>query len=357
MKESENIERVNWDLMASFLCGEAGPEEKAEMEAWAGLSQENRSELESSGKLMEKSRLFYHTARFNATPAWEKVEQRLGTPGEKQPTAVGHSIKEFRIRLLKVAASVLLAILLGTAGFYLGFRQHKTTIYTEVVSNDRQVLNSITLPDGTHVTLNNSSKLVYPNEFTGETREVSIEGEAFFEVEHNPSKPFVISAGKANIRVLGTSFNVNARPGVATVEVVVSTGKVQVACGQQVAEPCSDLVLMPGERGILFNDNYHLEKSFNDDPNVISWKTHDLVFNETKLAEVIINLEKVYHSEIQLSDPHVGDLLLTAHFKDQTIDFILEVIRLTFNLDLSADNGQYFLTARSQPISKSHENN
>jgi ferric-dicitrate binding protein FerR (iron transport regulator) len=126
---------------------------------------------------------------------------------------------------------------------------------------------------------------------------------------------------------------------------VVTTGKVQVFCQQPVQQPCNDLILTPGERGVLSNADNQLVKSFNDNPNVIAWKTHDLVFNDTKLTEVIRNLGNVYHTEIQLSDPLLNDLVLTAHFDNQTIDFILEVIRLTFNLELSAENGQYFLTA------------
>jgi transmembrane sensor len=345
MEEINNIKNVNWELLARFLNDEASESEKAEVETWAGLSGENLAELESSRKLMEKSALYFQTGKFNPAVAWEKIRPELK---KTAPVINSDNIwrtRYFRIKVLQVAASVLLALILGSAGFYLGFRQHKTAVFTEVISNDRQVLNGVTLPDGTHVTLNSNSKLTYPKEFSGNLREVSIEGEAFFEVEPDASRPFIISAGKAKIKVLGTSFNVNAKPGVGTVEVVVTTGKVQVFCQRPVQQPCNDLILTPGERGVLSNADNQLVKSFNDNPNVIAWKTHDLVFNDTKLTEVIRNLENVYHTEIQLSDPLLNDLVLTAHFDNQTIDFILEVIRLTFNLELSAENGQYFLTA------------
>jgi ferric-dicitrate binding protein FerR (iron transport regulator) len=242
---------------------------------------------------------------------------------------------------------IILALLLGSAGFYLGSRQHKTTVFTEVVSTEKQVLQDITLPDGTRVTLNSDSRLTYPGRFTGKLREVSIAGEAFFEVEHDKSKPFVISAGEARIKVLGTSFNVNARPGSNAVEVVVATGKVEVFC-QQGVQGCNGLILVPGEKGLLFNESHLTEKSVNSNPNLLSWKTHDLIFQETRLSEVIQTLGMVYHTEIQISNPATGDLTLTAHFRDQGIDFILEVIRLTFNLELTSRNGQYFLTAKNR---------
>lgn len=348
MEEINKIKNVNWKLLARFLNDEASESEKAEVETWAGLSGENLAELQSGRELMTRTALYYHTGKFDTAAAWEKIRPEL----KKLEPAVNRknvwNSGFFRITTLRVAASLLFAVMLGSAGFYLGFRQHKTAVFTEVISNDRHAVNGVTLPDGTHVTLNNNSKLTFPKEFSGSFREVSIEGEAFFEVEPDPSHPFIISAGKARIKVLGTSFNVNARPGVETVEVVVETGKVHLSCQEAVEQPCTDLILSGGEKGTLFNKTDQLVKSVNDNPNVMSWKTHDLVFNQTKLSEVVRNLEQVYHAEIQLSDPLLGDLVLTAHFDNQTIDFILEVIRLTFNMELSAQNGQYFLTAAAK---------
>ena len=89
-------------------------------------------------------------------------------------------------------------------------------------------------PDGSIVTLNRNSKLIFPKHFTKNVREVTITGEAFFDVKPNTSKPFIINAGNVQVKVLGTSFNVCAYPGTETVEVVVESGKVQVTrknCG------------------------------------------------------------------------------------------------------------------------------
>ncbi len=345
MKEMKNIEDVNWDLLAKFLSDEASESEKAEVEAWTGRSGDHSAVLKSGEEMMKKARLYYSIRKFNPAAAWEKIEGELhDTPPVRQLVPQQPEIP-FRRRFLRVAAVALLALALGSVGFYAGFRQHETTVFTEVMSNDQQVLRGITLPDGTTVTLNNNSKLTYPRQFSRKLREVTIVGEAFFEVSPDASKPFVISAGNAQIKVLGTSFNVSARPGDETVEVVVETGKVQVLCPQLAQQPGSDLILTPGEKGTLVNASRQLVKSVNENPNVIAWKTNELVFEQTALEAVIADLEKTYHTEIQLSDPSLNKLLLTAHFNDQPVDFILEVIRLTFNLDLSAQNGQYFLTA------------
>jgi len=345
MEENKNIEQVNWDLLARFLSDEVSESEKAEVESWAAQSAENLNQLKSSRNIMQKSRLYYHSRKFNPAAAWEKIQPEMDKPnwviGMEKPVQK-HFLSR---RFLRIAASLLLAVMLGSVGFYLGFRQHKTAVFTEVISNEQQVLQGITLPDGTVVTLNSNSKLNYPKQFSGKFRKVSLEGEGFFEVKHNASKPFVITAGNAQIKVLGTSFNVSARPGDKTVEVTVETGKVQVHCQKLAQQHGSDLILVPGEKGVLITARNQLIKSVNTDRNVTAWKTHDLIFKQTPLREVLENLEKVYHTEIQLSDPALNELVLTAHFDNQTIDFILEVIRLTFNLELSAQKGQYFLTA------------
>lgn len=345
MEEMKNIEEANWDLLAKYLSDEASTSEKAEVEAWAGRSGDNSAMLAAGEEIMKKTSLFFRTRKFDPAAAWEKIEGELhDTPAVRHlvPSSPPRSLRKV---FLRVAASVLLALALGSAGYFIGIRQHRTAVFTEVISDEGHVLQDISLPDGTRVSLNRSSRLTYPKLFSGNTREVMIEGEAFFDVKPDASKPFVITAGNARIRVLGTSFHVSARPGDKTVEVVVETGRVQVVCPAVNSSLQGELTLVPGEKGVLFNENNQLVKSLNDNPNVTAWKTNELIFDKTSLREVIADLEKVYHTEIQLSDPSLNERVLTAHFNNQPVDFILEVIRLTFSLELTAQNGQYFLTA------------
>ena len=196
--------RSNWDLLAKYLCNEAGESERQEIETWAGQSGINLDELNNSRELMDKARLWFESRHYNSAEAWKKIERRLqsSTPViQMQPTI---NTGKFYHRMLRVAATILLAVSLGTAGYYLGFKQHKPAIFTEVISNERQVVAGITLPDGSVVTLNGNSSLTYPRTFSGNTREVSITGEAFFEIQPDASRPFLITAGTAQIKVLGT---------------------------------------------------------------------------------------------------------------------------------------------------------
>jgi ferric-dicitrate binding protein FerR (iron transport regulator) len=341
MKETKNMEFFNRDLLAKYLCNEVSPVEKSEVEAWLDQSVENRDELEQNRKMLDTIDTFYKKERFDSVSAIKNVNIKLNAQKMKM---VQHKTirKEVFTRMYKYAAVIIFAVLLGSAGFYLGFRNHTTEVFSEIISAPNQVINEYTLPDGTVVALNSNSKLVFPKQFKGNTREITIEGEAFFDVMPNPEKPFIINAGNAQVKVVGTSFNVLAYPEYETVEVVVKTGKVQVT-GKNTDELAAEkqLYLIPGEKGILVVKNNVLEKTKNADPNYLAWKTHDFIFNEVPLNEVFKCLEKTYHVNIEVLEPELKELKLNAQFDKKPIDFILNVVSLTFNLDLTLDNELY----------------
>jgi transmembrane sensor len=343
MKNNFDTLNNNWELLAKYLCNEASEPERHEVEAWAGDSDINLAELRYNRELMEKASLWFANRHFDETGAWEKITNKIQAAKNAAPERE-KSLKFPAYRtFMRIAASVLLAVALGTAGYFLGFQQQKAAIFTEVITSNKQVVKDILLPDGTKVTLNSNSHITYPKTFVGDTREITITGEAFFEVEPDISKPFIISAGKAEIKVLGTSFNVCAYPDAESVDVVVESGKVQVSCANISESADCNLVLAPGEKGTLSNKDLNLVKTHNKDPNLSAWRTKQFIFLETPLSEVITSLEKVYFVDIRMSDPSMGNLLLTANFKDQPVDFILDVIKLTFNLELTSLNGEYFL--------------
>ncbi len=341
MEEKKNIKFFNRDLLAKYLCNEASPVEKSEVEAWLDQSVENREELEQSRKMLENIDTFYKTERFDSVGAFKIVKTKLNPP-EMKINQRNTIRKEVITRFYKYAAVIIFAVLLASSAFYIGFSNRTTEVFSEIISTPNQVINEYLLPDGSVVALNSNSKLIFPKQFKGDTREVTIEGEAFFDVKSNPEKPFIINAGKAQVKVIGTSFNVSAYPESEKLEVVVKTGKVQViskTTGD--ISPEHQIYLTSGEKGILLNKSSIPEKSKNTDPNYLAWKTHDFVFDEMPLTEVFKCLEKTYHVNIEVSVPELNDLKLNAQFDKKPIDFILNVVSLTFNLDLTVDEELY----------------
>jgi len=314
MKNEKNIKFFDRDLLAKYLCNEVSPVEKLEVEAWLEQSVENREELEQNRKMLATVDAFYKAKNYDSVAAWNKVKTKIQSP-QRSVIQLKNPGKEVFAHFYKYAAILIVAVLLGSAAFYFGFRKNESIQLTEVTSLEKQVINEFTLPDGSVVSLNSNSKLVFPKEFLGNTREVTIYGEAFFNVKPDASKPFIINAGNAQVKVVGTSFNVLAYPETETVEVVVATGKVQVSGKNTGATNANSLILLvPGEKGTFFKTNSSVKKSENNNLNFIAWKTHDFVFNDTPLNEVFQCLQKTYNVNIEVTDPVLNNLKLNAHF-------------------------------------------
>jgi ferric-dicitrate binding protein FerR (iron transport regulator) len=347
MEEIKNIENFDWELLTKYINNEVNSREKLEVESWLNTSEKNREELEKTRQMLEKTDVYFKNKPFDSRAAWNNVHSKIH-PAQFEIVQHKKTRKEAILRFYKYAAILLIALLLGSIT-YIGFKNQIPVLFIQSVSAESQVVNNYVLPDGSVVTLNRNSTLHFPKHFNKDVREVTITGEAFFDVEPNASKPFIINAGDVKVKVLGTSFNVCAYPETETVEVVVETGKVQVTrknAGTEIEN--WEVFLLPGEIGILFSKTQVLEKSANMDPNIISWKTHDLVFNEVPLSEVIRCLKKVYNVDIHVEEPGLNDLVLTAHFDKKPLDFILNVVRLTFNLELSEENKQFTLSGRTK---------
>jgi transmembrane sensor len=343
MKTNHSIENPGWEQLANYLAGESSSAEKEQVEAWARESEQNSRELERIRLLYKASDSYFEMTRFDTGAAWKKVQQNTFN----KVVHLKNNRKKLYASFIRYAAILILAIFAGSAGYYL-----VTSLSDEkqqIVLADERTINEITLPDGTFVTLNSSSTLEYPRKFNSDIREVTITGEGFFDVQPDPDKPFVINAGNMQVKVLGTSFNVRAYPEAESVEVVVETGLVQVtARNGEIQADHANLMLHPGEKAILYNLPGTIEKSFNTNPNYIAWKTRNLIFNKTPLKEVVQYLEDIYHIDIHLEDNELQKLVLTAHFESKSHDFILNVIQLTFGLELTRENGTYILSENSE---------
>jgi len=339
MKNKVTSEKPDWDLIGKYLTGEATPAETEQVETWASKSEENREELEKTKQLLENADLVYKLKQYDSAAAWQKVA------AQTVPVRRINFRKEIVAKIYRYAAVILVAILLGVGGYYIANQNQASEIYSEILPPETLELQEHILPDGSVVTLNSNSKISFPKRFKGNVREVTITGEAFFDVKSNPEKPFVINAGEARVKVLGTSFNVSAYPEQEKVEIIVETGKVQVTRKTNTStKETSSLLLTPGEKGTFSEKSNKLEKNVNADRNYLAWKTRNLVFEETPLNQVISHLKKVYRVDIQLTDKELNNLVLTAEFNKKPVDFILNVIQLTFDLELEEKNGQYILS-------------
>jgi transmembrane sensor len=169
---------------------------------------------------------------------------------------------------------------------------------------------------------------------------VRLTGEAFFEISADASKPFIIDAGNAMVKVIGTSFNVITENSESAVEVFVKTGRVMLSDNSG----SKSVILDPEFIGTMDLKNY--EKIQNKNPNYLSWNTGLLVYNGQKLDIVFDDLKRVYDMDIVADDPSILDNTWTSPIDNQKQDTIIRLICASFNLSYTKDGSVYHLSKK-----------
>jgi transmembrane sensor len=231
--------------------------------------------------------------------------------------------------LLKIAASLLVVIFSSGILLFTGVLNKKgePVRWIEKSAQTGEKL-LITLADSTVITLNADSKLKYPEGFTAGQREVFLEGEAYFEVAHDSSKPFLVHAQGTVTRVLGTVFNVSAYGDADEVNIALISGKVRVS-----AENSSEGVLLKPMQKLLFSkeDENSVVEVF-DLQKETGWKNNVFVFDNEPLEKVLKQLERNYGVKLELQDSSLKDKKIKANFKNESLATVIEVIKKSMQL-------------------------
>lgn len=197
----------------------------------------------------------------------------------------------------------------------------------------------IKLPDGTSVQLNSNSKIDYPDSFNGlKERRVTLTGEAYFDVKHQASQPFVIQAGKLKVTVLGTAFNIKSSADQQSIVVTVTRGRVKVQRANQV------LGLLSKDQQLSWQANEKIQPVKLERVNTgiaTAWKADDLIMDDVTLAEAADILAKRYRLKVTFENPALRQCKFTAAFLERNeLAQILSVIGDITNTKLTVDQQQ-----------------
>ena len=192
----------------------------------------------------------------------------------------------------------------------------------------------LTLSDGTQVWLNAESEIRYPVRFTGDKREIFLEGEAFLTVTPNKEKPFVVVSSKASVTVLGTEFNFRAYPDEENVQTTLVKGAVIM----QSARYKQQIRLIPGEQGTLEIGTGKLYKQEVNTYLYTAWKDGRFAFRNTRLEELFNILSRWYDLHVFYLNPEAKDIRFTGDInKTEDFNAILKIIenneRVIFNVN------------------------
>jgi ferric-dicitrate binding protein FerR (iron transport regulator) len=220
------------------------------------------------------------------------------------------------------AAAVLAAMLL--AGWWLYTQQapvpQSATYATIITATGEQ--KTVQLPDGSVVVLNAGSTLRFPRSFEGDTRTVSLQGEAFFTIQQKAGQPFMVQAGGLTTTVLGTSFNMNAYAHRAAITVSLATGKVQVKDSTVVLG-----TLLPGNELVYNNNTKTGVLQAVAVPEIAAWQSGTLIFKQASLEEVAFTLKNRYGIHISFENAAAARCRITSRFqRNVTLREVLDII-------------------------------
>ena len=316
------------DLIVRFLDGYASPEETKQLENWKAESAENQKVFDDMQRIWTSSAIA-DMDQIDVEADWQRfqstIDQNKSTSTVTTDTVIKKeaTVRRFPVWISRVAAAAAL-LLVAMGGWYFVNQNSGNTI-------DPSSKQEIILADGTQVWLNKGATLDYPEKFNGHVRRVKLHGEAFFEVHHNPAKPFIVETNNSKVEVLGTSFNIQQKG--KNVDVAVKTGKVKFTALVGESDP---VILTPGESA-----NYNqkiVTKKDSANPNYLSWKTGAFTFVNQNLSTVIHDLETFYDKDIKLDVD--SDCQLTANFANDDLAHIAKTIQRICNLKVKQTKKQ-----------------
>jgi len=363
-----------WNLIAKKLAGEASASDLKELESALRLNPDLHYSLEALHDMWKKKS---QQEPEQSEIAFQKHMERMHSMGvdmgskEKSLSPDIYPYTTPRFMNWKSLAYIIAGFFLITVVFY--FFSIRNALVAPVsqkpvweVETKNGSKTNLVLPDGSSVCLNAGSRLSYDSMYGSKIREVTLSGEAYFDVVKNPNKPFIIHTGKINIKVLGTVFDVKSYPGEKTMEASLIKGSIEVtipsvSSKKIILRPNQKLVIDKTEIVPAHSGNQptvvhmpemsiqHLNRIGTD--SVIAetgWMQNRLYFNDMSLQELLKNMERKYGVSFQVNDSSLYSIHFTGSFKDESLTQALDALRLT--AAMSTEDFKYELKADEKAI-------
>ena len=319
---------IDDDLLVKHLLGEASPEEDKAVNEWMNENATHREYYNQFKKIWDQSKVIAVESAVDVNKAWERFQNRLAAQ-RGSPKISKHK----RFSWMRIAASVVLVVGLGVITYFL---VNKSAEPKEMIAQSGQNILVDTLPDGSVITLNKKSTVTYPSKFKGNKRSIALKGEAFFNVKPDKKKPFIISVNDVEVTVVGTSFNIKSENG--NTEVVVETGNVRVTKSGKTVE------LTAGEKVVISTNDSNVTKEAVSDKLYNYYRTKEFVCDDTPLWKLVQVLNEAYDANIVIGRKELNDKKLTTTFVNESLDQVLEIIHLTFDITvIKKEDGQIIL--------------
>ncbi len=315
----------NTDDIIKLAAGCIEPERRGEL--FSALEQDPDAE-----KVYNKAK----AAQAFLASATRMPDYKIEDSYKKLQTKISLTTTPFRLKaslLLKYAAVLILLSGMLTFLYYIKNQNERSgeteRKYTSVVARYKE-MSQVILPDSSVVWLNSGTTLTYNNDYSVGNRELSVKGEAYFDVRKNSKIPLIVACGEMKVTVLGTKFNVSAYPEDHQICVALESGAVELS---HTKDKSFRYKLSPGE---IAQYNTELKQVIIAKVNVadhMAWKDGLLVFKDTPMAEVIKRLERKFNVDITVHNPLVYEPAFNANFKDENLADVLDYIRYSCHIE------------------------
>ncbi|MGO4289033.1 FecR family protein [Chitinophaga sp. RAB17] len=341
-------------LLARKLAGEASPEELTELDElllqFPGLHY--------AYTIVEDITILKENNGFSATEEQQLLQEGLSNISRLMETPASGKIK--RMFPWKAVLGVAACVAVLVTAYSVWQLPGKHNFRNEVVTRNGSKT-AVVLPDGTSVVLNACSHLRYDvNRFLNGDREVTLVGEAYFDVKHDPQHPFIIQTEHANIRVLGTVFNVKAYAEDATVEATLLSGKVEVSFTEGAAAGAHKVVVLQPEQKLIIdkknmtalpvkavnanNSNYTItpvklsQEGDSAASQTTAWMNDRFEFDKITFEQLSHDLERWYNVTVRFKNDRYKHEVFSGAFRKQRIDGILQALQLTSGFHYEVNN-------------------
>lgn len=260
-------------------------------------------------------------AGHRADEALDRLMRRIHSEETPVLNTSRKGLRKYRIWLAAASAAV---VFLAAGWSFMALQPAPEML---VCNNTWEKVNTLTLEDGTRLTLNRGAQLIYPDHFTGRTREIFLTGEAYFDVAHDAGHPFVVRVGDLKVKVLGTKFNIEAYSESNTITTTLIEGSVEVE--SQLSH--QRLRMVPNQQLNYDTRSGKMQLStLAESEESIRWTNNVWVLHETPFTQMCKRLERMFNIRIVLLNDELVDKRFTGEFHyGDSLESILEVIRIT----------------------------
>jgi len=297
---------MNKDLLYRFFDGTATIEEEESVRNWIESSDDNYADFLRERKIYDAL--------------------LLSTPSKISRQSFHQHITPW---IVSTVASI--ALLVIATGLFFYAESSKSQQYNTIIVPPGQRIN-VLLSDNTNVWLNANTTFRYPSKFARKNREVFLDGEAWFDVSKNKKKPFIVKTDQGEVRVTGTTFNLEAYSEYKNFVTSLFEGSVDIY--QNNAKLAT---LKPNQKGMLQNDRYFISTIDNTDEYL--WRNGLIAFNNMKLEDILLELEKYFDIQIEINTKKLPQHRYTGKFRQADgVDYALRVLQKSIHFSYNRDD-------------------